>query len=413
MRLSPRQEDRAVAVAGLAAGLLLIGFGAYDNRGQVPPWLLVLPLVAMAALELLRRTRPIWAVSLGGPVLAVDLVTGSVLATVVMYTDLLYAATLYGPPRMSRVLHLTGAATTVVLSGLTATYGEVSDALLVVGLCGLVFIAPVWTGDLMRRQREQTESARLRAEQTALLAELDRRTAVTAERARMARELHDVIANHLSAIAIHATGAQSLARRQSRAEDEPLVEALAVIRQNSVQGLAEMRRMIGLLREEHPEESYAAPRLDAVDALLAQARAAGRGAGLAFEAEECGERGELAAPVELAAYRIVQESLTNALKHAAAGTVRLRIGYRAQELEIVTESPYRPGEGRAPAGARAGLVGMGERAQLLGGVLEAGPDQGWWRVRAVLPREPRPTGESARAGDAGDAGAAAERGGTR
>ncbi|WP_371499185.1 histidine kinase [Kitasatospora sp. NBC_00374] len=386
--LSPRQEDWAIAAAGLLGGVLLIGFGAYDDNEHIPAWAALLPLLAMAALELLRRTRPIVAVCAGGLVFGVNIFAGSVLATVVMYTDLLYAATLYGPARPARILHPAGAAVTLLLSGLTLHYGTVSAALTVLGVGGLVFIAPVWTADLLRRQREQTESARLRAEQTALLAELDRRTAVAAERARMARELHDVIANHLSAIAIHATGAQSLARRQSRAADEPLVEALAVIRHNSVQGLAEMRRMIGLLREERPDRSYAAPRLDAVDALLDQARAAGRGAGLAFEAEQCGERGELSAPVELAAYRIVQESLTNAVKHAAAGTVRLWIGYRPEELEIVAESPYRPGEGLALVGARAGLVGMGERAQLLGGRFEAGPVDGRWRVRAVLPREP-------------------------
>ncbi|MER8183749.1 histidine kinase [Kitasatospora sp. NPDC094015] len=384
--LTPRRQDLAIAAAGLLGGLVLIVAGAYDRNAQVPSWVAVLPLLVMAALEPLRRSWTIWTVSLGGLVLAANIFAGSVLATVVMYTDLLYAATLYGPPRMSRVLHLTGAGTTLVLSGLTLLHSGVSTALVVGGLCGLVFIAPVWTGDLLRRQREETESARLRAEQTALLAELDRRGAVAAERARMARELHDVIANHLSAIAIHATGAQALARRQARAADEPLVEALAVIRHNSVQGLAEMRRMIGLLREEHPEESYAAPRLDAVDTLLEQARAVGREAGLVFEAEESGERGELSAPVELAAYRIVQESLTNALKHAAAGTVRLRIGYRPEELEIVARSPYRPVDGRVPAGAGAGLVGMGERAQLLGGRLDAGPVGGEWQVRAVLPR---------------------------
>jgi signal transduction histidine kinase len=262
----------------------------------------------------------------------------------------------------------------------------VPGALLVAVFWGLIFLAPVWTADLLRRHRDRAETERLRAEQTALLAELDRRGAVVAERARMARELHDVIANHLSAIAIHATGAQAVARRQHRAQDEPLVEALAVIRENSVQGLAEMRRMIGLLRESIPEEPYAAPRLAAVDVLLDQARAAGRDAGLRFEAEESGERGELPAPLELAAYRIVQESLTNAVKHAAPGPVRLRIRYGEDELAISVESAYRAGEGRPVPGAKAGLVGMGERAQLLGGEFTAGPQGETWTVRAVLPR---------------------------
>nr|WP_246192788.1 histidine kinase [Kitasatospora atroaurantiaca] len=388
LSLTPRQEDRAIAAAGLLGGLLLIAFRAYDNSGAIPPWLVVLPLAATAALELFRRSHPVWTVSLGGLVFAGSVFAGSLIATVLMYTDLLYAAVLYGSPRMSRILHLTGIASTIVLSSLTFLYGTVSAALLVAVVCALVFLAPVWTADLLREHRDKAETERLRAEQTALLAELDRREAVVAERARMARELHDVVANHLSAIAIHATGAQSLARRQQRSQEDPLMAAMAVIRENSVQGLAEMRRMIGLLRA-GAEGSYEAPKLDALDTLLAQAGAAGRETGLAFEAEEEGERGELSAPVELAAYRIVQESLTNALKHAAPGTVRLRLAFRPEEVEIVADNPYRPGEARVLPGARAGLVGMGERAGLLGGSFEAGPHDGRWRVRAVLPREPR------------------------
>ncbi|GGQ56242.1 sensor histidine kinase [Kitasatospora griseola] len=386
VRLSERGQDVAIAVAGLLGGLLLIAVGAYDRRPEWSAWASVLPLVAMAGLSLVRRRWTVWTVSVGGVVFGVAVYFGSLVPTMLLYTDLLYAAVLYGPARMSRVLQLSGAATTVVLTGLTWRYASLSEALLVAVFCGLIFLSPVWTADLLRRHREVAEAERLRAEQTALLAELDRRGAVVAERARMARELHDVIANHLSAIAIHATGAQAVARRQVRAADEPLVEALAVIRENSVQGLAEMRRMIGLLREATPEEPYAAPRLAAVDVLLEQAAAAGRSAGLRFAAEQHGEPGELPAPVELAAYRIVQESLTNAVKHAAPGPVRLCIRYGERELEITVESPYRAGEGRAVPGAKAGLVGMGERAQLLGGEFDAGPDGQTWRVRAVLPR---------------------------
>ncbi|MFD0565304.1 sensor histidine kinase [Kitasatospora saccharophila] len=386
VRLTDRQEDLAIAAAGLLGGLLLLAFGAYDARPGLPVWAVALPLAAMAALEVVRRRRTVWTVCLGGVLFGAAVYLGSLMATLLMYTDLLYAATLYGPVRMSKVLQLTGAAATLVLSGLTWRYGSVPGALLVAVFCGLVFLAPVWTADLLRRHRDRAETERLRAEQTALLAELDRRGAVVAERARMARELHDVIANHLSAIAIHATGAQAVARRQQRERDEPLVAALAVIRENSVQGLAEMRRMIGLLRAAVPEEPYAEPRLAAVDVLLEQAGAAGRAAGLRFEAEESGERGELPAPLELAAYRIVQESLTNAVKHAAPGPVRLEIHYGERELEISVSSAYRPGEGRPVPGAKAGLVGMGERAHLLGGEFAAGPDGERWTVRAVLPR---------------------------
>ncbi|GAA2132110.1 histidine kinase [Kitasatospora kazusensis] len=383
--LSPRQEDRTIALAGLCGGLLLTSFGAYD-RTAAPAWVTLLPLAGMAGLELLRRTRTIWAVSLGGLFFAANLVAGSNLATVVMYTDLLYAGVLYGSRRMSTILHVTGGASTLALSTVALTYGTVGRALLVAGFAALVFVVPVFTADLLREHRERADTERLRAEQTALLAELDRREAVVEERARMARELHDVVANHLSAIAIHATGAQSLARRQQRGADDPLLAAMAVIRENSVQGLAEMRRMIGLLRA-RDETSYEAPNLDALDTLLAQVGAAGTAAGLVFEAAEDGERGGLSVPVELAAYRIVQESLTNALKYAAPGTVRLGLTYCPERVEIAVDSPYRTSGGASLPGARYGLVGMGERAGLLGGSFEAGPDGERWRVRAVLPRE--------------------------
>ncbi|MEV7771445.1 histidine kinase [Kitasatospora sp. NPDC086791] len=386
--LSPRRLDRLIALCGLLGGTVLIVFRAYQNADRVPVWAVVPPMLVMAGLELCRRTRPVLAVSVGGLAFAASLFAGSLLATLIMYTDLLYAAVIYGSGRMSRMLHLTGGSIVLVLSCLAWYAGGTAAGLLVAVVSSLVFLAPMWTGDVVRKHRREAETERLRAEQTALLSEMDRREAVGAERARMARELHDVVANHLSAIAIHATGAQSVAKRRSLPADDPLVEVLAVIRENSVQGLAEMRRMIGLLRDSgggEVDESYAAPDLAAVDALLTKARAAGRDVGLDFELAEHGERGDVPVPVGLAAYRIVQESLTNALKHAGPGLVRLRLEFGPGELRIAVDSPYRGGPGRGLPGARAGLVGMAERAGLLGGSFEAGPADGYWSVRAVLP----------------------------
>ncbi|MEE1826819.1 histidine kinase [Streptomyces sp. BE20] len=398
--LTPRQEDRAIAVFGLLGGLFLISVKVYDGSEHVARWAVVPPLVVMASLELVRRSRPVLIATVGGIVFAVSIFNGALLATTLMYTDLLYAAVLYGNPKMSRVLHLTGAASVLVLSTLVLIYSDAPTAVAVVVLTTLVYLAPVWTGDIVRKHREEAEFQRLRAEQTALLSEMDRREAVVVERARMARELHDVVANHLSAIAIHATGAQSVARRQRRPEDDPLVEVLGVIRENSVQGLTEMRRIIGLLRDSgggEADASYAAPDLDAVDALLAKARAAGQDVGLGFELTERGDRGSLPVPVGLAAYRIVQESLTNALKHAGPGEVRVLLEFLPEELRIVVSSPFRRGAGQSLPGARAGLVGMAERASLLGGGFEAGPEGECWTVRAVLPRALVTEGEGGRA----------------
>ncbi|MGA5819627.1 sensor histidine kinase [Kitasatospora sp. NPDC094028] len=384
----PRRMDRLIALCGVLGGAVLIAFKVYDRADEVPLWAVVAPLVVMAGLELVRRTRPVLAVSLGGLAFAAGVFAGGLLATTIMYTDLLYAAVLYGTHRMSRVLHLTGGSTVLVLSALAWWASGTAAGLLIVVVSSLVFLAPVWTGELVRKHRQEAEAERLRAEQTALLSEMDRREAVVAERARMARELHDVVANHLSAIAIHATGAQSVARRRQLPTDDPLVEVLAVIRENSVQGLAEMRRMIGLLRDSgggEADASYAAPDLAAVDALLAKARAAGQDVGLEFELTERGEHRDVPVPVGLAAYRIVQESLTNALKHAGPGLVRLRLEFEPERLRIAVDSPYRGEAGRELPGARAGLVGMSERAGLLGGSFEAGPRDGYWSVRAVLP----------------------------
>ncbi|MEY9945951.1 sensor histidine kinase [Kitasatospora sp. GAS1066B] len=397
LHLTPRQVDLAIAASGLCGGLLMLAGHAYNEGEHVSPWLRLASLLAMAVLELFRRRRPILTVTLGGLIFLAGTFGGILTATVIMYTDLLYAGTLYGPRRTPLVLQLTGAGMTLAIAGVIASHTTIGNALGAVVWAALIFLAPVWTAVLVRRHRDQAETERLRAEQTTLLAELDRRGAVAAERARMARELHDVVANHLSAIAIHATGAQSLARRQQRPQEDPLVAALAVIRENSVQGLAEMRRMIGLLRadQELPAD-HRAPRLDALDSLLAQARAAGPAAGLDFETSLDGDHGELPAPVDLAAYRIVQESLTNALKHAGRGTVRLRLSSCPERVEIAVDSPYRPDAGRTLPGARAGLVGMGERAQLLGGSFEAGPVGELWRVRAVLPVGPAAVDEGER-----------------
>ncbi|WP_030392776.1 MULTISPECIES: sensor histidine kinase [Kitasatospora] len=387
---TPRQVDASIALAGLLGGLLLIAFQVYDHSSAIPRWQVLPALLAMAALELVRRTRPITIAVLGGLVFAGSIFSGALLATTMMYTDLLYAAVVYGPRRMSPILHISGIASVLVLSTLSFVYSDTGTAVAVAVITTLVFLGPLWSADIVRKHRQEAESQRLRAEQTALLSEMDRREAVVTERARMARELHDVVANHLSAIAIHATGAQSLARRQGRPADDPVLEVLGVIRENSVQGLAEMRRIVGLLRDSgggEADESYAAPDLSAVDALLAKARAAGRDVGLDFELTECGERGVLPVPVGLAAYRIVQESLTNALKHAGPGEVRVLLDFRVEELRISVDSPFRSGAGQALPGARAGLVGMAERASLLGGSFEAGPGDGNWSVRAVLPRE--------------------------
>ncbi len=147
-----------------------------------------------------------------------------------------------------------------------------------------------------------------------------------------------------------------------------------------MEGLAEMRRLIGILRDSTGDrEPAASPTLDGLGALVDNARANGLDVTL-----DAGH-GTVPAPVELAAYRIVQESLTNALKHAAKGRVQVCLRQRDGVLDIRVTSPYRPGDGPRAPGSGSGLTGMRERAALLGGTFEAGPQGTLWAVRATLP----------------------------
>ncbi|MFI6146157.1 sensor histidine kinase [Streptomyces sp. NPDC051109] len=381
----PHRDDVLLAVCSVLAGLLLWSLGIYstNNRYFFPPWAALVPLLVLGPMELLRRTAPNVTLAVGTIGVVADQFTVGNLGTVVIFTDLMYAAVVYGKPAMARRLPITTGLITIAVTVTFVAWLRTPQSLMIGVLTGIVCFGPALTGATLRNHREAAEAARLRAEQTALLAEMDRSQAVAAERARMARELHDMVANHLSAIAIHSTAALSI--------DSPGTsrEALGVIRENSVQGLAEMRRLIGLLRDAGAEqEAVATPSLDGLDALLAQAGVNGAASGLDFALLDDRPSGEqLPAPVELAAYRIVQESLTNALKHAAPGTVRVRVTCADGLLTVRVESPYgdRPGP-RAP-GSGAGLVGMRERTELLGGEFSAGPTGLVWLVRAELPAE--------------------------
>ncbi|WP_151478082.1 sensor histidine kinase [Streptomyces albicerus] len=380
----PHRFDVHLAVGGLLGGLVFWALGLYTQGGGLfsQTWGLI-PLAVMAGLELLRRTMSRTALCVGTLALAADQCTLGNAATILMFTDLAYSAVLYGTPAAARRIPvITGLITLGTTLGLLVWWREPQAVLVGLGT-GIVLFGPAATGALVRNHRDAAEAARLRAEQTALLAEMDRTQAVTAERARMARELHDMVANHLSAIAIHSTAALSL--------DDPDTskQALGVIRENSVEGLAEMRRLIGILRDSSGDtEPVAAPTLDGLGALVDQARANGLDVVL-----DC-THAALPAPVELAAYRIVQESLTNALKHASPGSVTVALAQRDHSLDVRVTSPYggtRDDGPRAP-GSGAGLVGMRERVALLHGTFEAGPiedpasaDGKTWTVRATLP----------------------------
>jgi signal transduction histidine kinase len=229
---------------------------------------------------------------------------------------------------------------------------------------------------LGQRLRETDVTKRL-AEQAELEREEQARLAVAEERARIARELHDVVGHSVSVMTVQAAAV----RRLLEPDQEKEREALLVVEQTGREALAEMRRMVGVLRR--PEEGPALapqPSLGNLDQLLANAREAG----LPVELRVEGTPTELPPALDTTAYRIVQEALTNAVKHANAERAEVVVSYRNGTVELVVSDD---GKGGGDGdGSGHGLVGMRERVSVYGGELEAGPQAGGgFRLRATLP----------------------------
>ena len=226
---------------------------------------------------------------------------------------------------------------------------------------------------------------RLVAERTRRAADLEQRAgrlaraheaAVADERARIARELHDVIAHSVSVMTVQAGAARLLLDEDPERARGPLL----AVEETGRQALAEMRRMLGILRGDDEAATLAPqPGIAEIDALVEQVRAAGLPVDLVVE----GAPQTLPPGVDLAAYRVVQEALTNALKHAGAARAEVRVRYGSVTVELAVTN-----DGHAATNGRAGhgLVGMRERVALYGGRLEAGPRAGGgYAVRATLP----------------------------
>ncbi|MFJ9848148.1 sensor histidine kinase [Streptomyces sp. NPDC101150] len=245
-----------------------------------------------------------------------------------------------------------------------------------------VLALAVLVGALLRgRQVARTELVA----QEELTAEERARRALLEERSRIARELHDVVAHHMSVISIQAQVAPHLAENPSA----ELRENLTGIRQNAIDALTELRRVLGVLRSEDalPESARHAPQptLDQLEEVVANVRAAG----VTVTTETTGDPLPLSPGIELSAFRIVQEALSNAMRHAPGARVRVDIDHRATRLtvRITNTAPKRP----APPspGVGHGLLGMRERTTMLGGELACGPTpEGGYEVTAVLPTKP-------------------------
>ncbi|MGP0224232.1 MULTISPECIES: sensor histidine kinase [unclassified Paenarthrobacter] len=335
-----------------------------------------------------RRTRPVVA---AGVVVLVCLVQWAVgaepVAGQIAVPLIIYATAAYGPAWASRTVLLLGLLGGVMLttreysgSAESGIMGLTIGALYTVLIWMLVLVS--WTlGDLTRVRRLQLQALEDRTRRMEVEQQQERQLAAADERSHIAREMHDIVAHSLSVIITQADGA----RYAAAAKPELATEALATIAATGRDSLAEMRRLLGVLRSDDDSPTRPQPRLADLDELLLGFRAAT----LQVTFEQSGlPRRNLPAGAELTAYRIIQEALTNVMKHAgptATAKVSLAWQGRGLQLDILDD-----GRGAAadppPPGGGNGLRGMGERISLYDGSLTAGPEQGGgFRVSAFIP----------------------------
>ncbi|MFE7774010.1 sensor histidine kinase [Streptomyces sp. NPDC057445] len=357
-----------------------------------PAWIAtLLPLLQSAATVLaLSRPVPAWWLSTLALVLVAQYRESAgpdahwpwTIGGIVLHTLVLLLLSLRVHPRAA----FTGLVATVVLGLLQITLAPPFHNGVLTEWGMISFVTAVFVGTSLRTRR--VAQARL-VDQQVLTAEERARRTLLEERNRIARELHDVVAHHMSVISIQAQVAPHLVENPS----SELKENLAGIRENAVEALTELRRVLGVLRSEDAQADGVRhapqPTLDRLGELVGNVR----GAGLAVTTATTGRPRPLSPGVELSAFRIVQEALSNAMRHAPGAGVRVELRYRPDGLTIrVTNTPPRATPPPSP-GAGHGLLGMRERAAMLGGELAAGPTpDGGYEVTAILPADaPKPS----------------------
>lgn len=361
-------------VGALAAAIVLAYYYrwyAFDSRQFALSMALLLPLS-------LRRRWPagVFAVVTGAAflqwALAVPLMPSDVGLLIALYTVAAYGSRVESWVALG--VGLVGSVLAVQRYWLPySTPG--ADVLVVLGLFAGVVLAAWASGDLRRTRLLYIETLRGRADQLERERDRETRLATAAERARIAREMHDVVAHGLSVIIVQADGA-----RYAAGEDASVAtSALETISATGRQALTEMRRMLGLLRAAEggpvpaePGGLEPQPGLDQVESLVAHVR----GTGLPVELTVRGDVRPLPTLVELTAYRAVQEALTNVLKHAGpASQAWVVLSYDDDELEVQVSDDGR-GAAVSADGPGHGLAGMRERVEVSGGRMRAGPRPG-------------------------------------
>jgi signal transduction histidine kinase len=370
LRGHPRAADAALAL--LLAALVQWEILTTDVTG--PKWLLVPAGLALTVPLAWRRVAPLQALLF---VMAASAAAGLAVADsdeVAQTAQLPFLAEILAVYSVAAHAERRAALTGLLVSWAALLAAEPGD---------FIVMGPAWAGIWLAgrlvRARER-DARRLRELAQALERERveEARLAVAGERTRIARELHDVIAHAMSTIVLEA-GAERVNLDEGQTSAR---QALRSIERTGRQALAEMRRLVGVLRTENDEpELLPQPSLNQLDVLIEQL---GR-AGLTVELRVVGEAVQLAPGLDISAYRIVQEALTNVLKHAGQARANVVVTYGEGTLEIEIADD---GRGGTPNGSGHGIVGMRERVALFGGLFEAGGRAGGgFAVRARLPLE--------------------------
>ncbi|WP_418958262.1 sensor histidine kinase [Streptomyces tritici] len=368
-------------VGGCAFLVFLLGMATTGGGGLFGLLFAGLPAAAVL-LTLVRPVLAFWASLLLAPVFAVVASLGDG-----PWPPNVFAAHLVV---LTVVAARTGPRTGAWMWAVTAGYAVFAEGFLGIGGAGvsvpLLFLAALSLLAVTVVHVRRQAVAEVTAQQTVTAVERSKRTLLE-ERTTIARELHDVVAHHMSVVAIQAEAAPY------RVENPPpeLEQAFATIRENAVAALTELRRVLGVVRAEDYEAPEAPqPTLADLDALIRNVREAG----LAVETTVTGAVRELPQGVELSAYRIVQEALSNALRHAKDAPAKVEISHvlGGLGLRVVNGRPAAPSTAPSP-GAGHGITGMRERVAMLGGEMHAGPTaDGGYEVTAFIP-VPREEGE--------------------
>ncbi|MEV4894781.1 sensor histidine kinase [Nonomuraea sp. NPDC055795] len=393
------QRALAVAAWSLACVMFAVNAGMLATVYVAPLLWTVVLAAACAAPVVLCRTRPMvaWAL-LGGAMLVTPFVASPppsgnpwpwLPMPIVAYLIVLgVLATRLPRPALAGVLALT-------LAGAAATLGLVTRPpgiapALVLAMAGVLAAVPLLLGDAVRVRRLAQARA---AEQEQIGAVERARRELLEERTRIAREMHDVVAHHMSVIAIQASSASRRLGGLSREAEREFADIGAAARQS----MAEMRRLLGVLRSpETPSERAPLPGLAQVETLVATARRAGT----PVELSMTGLPADLPASVDVTLYRVVQEAVSNVLRHAPGTAARVALSGNGTTVRVLIENDVtgaptptgqtsRTGNGHEDAALSAGghgLMGMRERAAMLGGQLVAGPAPGGgFRVELTFP----------------------------